>query len=122
MFIFGGILGVGLVCCGICGGLGYFSMEVIEEEIAASLSENPVIQTHIGEVKNAEINLWDSIREEIRNPTDGEDESWLVVNVEGTKGKGRVIGKSVTNPDTEREELREGRLELPSGQSVSLGN
>lgn len=111
--------GVPLICCGACGGVLMMGMELVEEEIARDLKTDPVIQQHLGEVKSVELHLWDSIMEEINHPTADDEESWYAFDVEGTKAKGRVVGKSVTNEDGE-EELREGRLLLPGGQEFKL--
>src|SRR5687768_16576605 len=116
------LLGVplaGLVCCGLCGGVVHLGLELVEEEIVANLNRDPVIQEHLGEVKSAELDLWDSIREEIKNPTGEDEDSWYVFDVVGTKATGRVIGKSVAN-DSDVEELREGRLILADGTEVEL--
>jgi hypothetical protein len=116
----GGILGASLLCCGACGGLVFFGLELIEDEIADSLKDDPVIQEHLGEVSSVELNMWESLREEMKNPTEADEESWMAFDVKGSKGSGRVVGKSVTNPETDLEELKEGRLRLPDGRELPL--
>jgi hypothetical protein len=111
--------GVPLLCCGMCGGVVMIGLEVVEEEIVADLNTDPIVQQHLGDVKSAELHLWDSLMEEIKNPTGDDEDSWYVFDVEGSKGKGRIIGKSVTN-DSDMEELHDGRLILPDGQEFEL--
>lgn len=111
--------GVPLICCGICGGVVVLGLEVVEGEIVADLNTDPIVQEHLGEVKSAELHMWDSIMEEINHPTGDNEDSWYVFDVEGTKGKGRIIGKSVTN-EQDLEELHDGRLILPGGQEIKL--
>ena len=111
--------GMPLVCCGACGGVVMLGLDVVEDEIVADLNTDPVIRQHLGEVKSAELHLWDSIMEEVKHPTAEDEDSWYVFDVEGARAKGRVIGKSVTNQNDE-EELHEGRLILKGGQEFKL--
>ncbi len=116
----GGLVVVAPLCCLGCGGLLlHFGFEVVEGEIVADLNTDPIIQQHIGQVVSAEIDLWDSFQEDMKNPVEDDEESWYVFDIQGTKNRGRVIGKSVTNDD-DLEEFRDGRLILPSGLIVKL--
>jgi hypothetical protein len=115
----GGVILLVPVCCLGCGiAFVNFGFEVVEAEIVDDLNADPIIQQHLGTVESAEIHFWDSMMEDIKDPNDDED-TWYVFDIQGTKGKGRVIGKSITNA-ADVEELREGRLLLPDGREVKL--
>jgi hypothetical protein len=92
-------------------------LEVVEDEIVADLNSDPVIQQHLGEVKSAELHLWDSIMEELNHPTADDEDSWYVFDVEGAKANGRVIGKSVTNED-DMEELQRRAADPEGGAGI----
>ena len=114
-----GLLVAAPLCCLGCGGmLLHFGFDAVEKEIADDLNTDPIIQQHLGRVESAELHLWDSFEEDMENPSD-DDDSWYVFDVVGAKGKGRVIGKSITNAE-DLEELREGRLILPDGREFPL--
>ena len=109
-------LPVSCICCG--GAIMHLGFEMVEAEIVDDLNTDPIIQQHMGHVESAEMHFWDSLMEDIKDPNEDED-SWYVFDIKGAKGKGRVIGKSITNDD-DVEELRDGRLLLPDGREVKL--
>jgi hypothetical protein len=113
------ILAVPLCCLGCGGALMHLGFEAIEAEIVDDLNTDPVIQQHLGHVESAEMHFWDSLMEEVKNPSGDDEDSWYVFDLKGTKGKGRAIGRCITSA-ADVEELHEGRLLLPDGREVKL--
>ena len=107
--------GVLLLCCCGCFGLVYFGFNLIEQELTPQLQNDPVVQEHIGTVESVEFDFMKSITEA---ESSGDDDA-LVFHVEGSKGSGDVIGRSVTGPDGV-EHLEGGVLRLPSGEEYEL--
>jgi hypothetical protein len=113
------VLALPLCCLGCGGAFMHFAFEIVEAEIVDDLNTDPIIQQHLGRVESAEIHFWDSLLEDMKHPDDDDENSWFVFDVQGNKGKGRVIGKSITNA-ANAEELHEGRLQRPDGSEVKL--
>jgi hypothetical protein len=83
---------------------------LFSRQAKTALSENPVIQTHLGEVREARFDLWATGSE----PTDA-----FAFKVVGTKGRGMAIADFETvDGDTER--IASGVLKLDNGQSYDL--
>jgi|GEM_PF-1285428 hypothetical protein len=103
-----------LLCCGLFG-LVYVGFNVIESELTPQLQRDPVVQEHLGEVKSVEFDFMKSVSESEKSG----DSDTLVFHVEGSKGSGDVIGRTVTGEDG-AERLEGGILRLPSGEEFQL--
>ena len=73
------VAGLGFICC--CGGVAYFGMALVTEEIADQLRYHPVVLEHVGEVEEFQLAWAKSINEE-----DNDD---VVLQREGHQGARR---------------------------------
>ncbi len=104
------LLGV-LVCCGGMYGLVNVGMDVVAEDIRMQLQDHPTIQEHVGEMENIETEFVASLAHE--------DDDTFVYEVSGSKGKGRLTVKSITD-DEGREEIISATLRTDEGQTIEL--
>jgi hypothetical protein len=77
-----GFLGCGalsVVCCGMCGGMTFFGMQLKEEQVCAQLAVHPGVQTRVGTQVSCAI-AWDALT---RSSSDSDT---LPYNVVGTNG------------------------------------
>jgi hypothetical protein len=102
--------GLTLVCC--CGGVVYFGMALVTEEVADQLRYHPVVLEHVGEVEEFQINWAKSINE------DDNVDLWFY-NVKGTKGRGVIACEHITNENGD-EEIVSAELKLPDGRKFDL--
>jgi len=112
--LLGGGVVMGVVCCGLIG-LMFVGFNLIEQELTTQIQRDPVVQEHIGEVENVEFDFMKSVTETERSG----DNDTMVFHVEGTKGSGDIIGRSVTGDDGV-EHLEGGVLRMPSGEEFQL--
>ncbi|MCB1097559.1 MAG: hypothetical protein KDN22_18450 [Verrucomicrobiae bacterium] len=82
-------------------------MSTLHESAEASLSENPVIQEHIGMIKELDPNL-----------SDFDPDGKLNYMIEGTKGFGKVIFEADTSTDPPT--IKSGIIEMSSGEVYEL--
>lgn len=112
-----------LICCG-CGGavawFGYSSVQQVAslagKELVKPFENDPAFQQHIGNVKSASINFSAMMEEAQKNPNN--NNAVTIIDVEGDKGKGQLIGKSV--PGEANNQFKEAKLRLPSGEEIPL--
>jgi hypothetical protein len=104
----GGILGLGLLCCGCFGGLFYFGWGQMNEMVKQQIQNDPVIQEHIGEVYSVSANVMATGQEVQANPPPPGD-NVLVFDVKGSKGSGQLVGTQLEQPAPGRF-LRDMRL------------
>jgi len=113
------LLGIGavglLICCG-CLGVGWYGMRlgfnVLEEDLSRQLAGDPVAKEHLGEIQSVSFDMFASGQE-----TESRGEEVLVFQAEGTKGKGKVVGKS---PPDGSLTIQDPILILPDGKEVEL--
>lgn len=84
-------IGGAAVCCGGVTLLGRWGLDMVGEDIAGQLRDDPIIQEEIGEIE--EINV-DLIASGVHT-----DQETFVYDVDGTKGSGQLTVKSVTTDD-----------------------
>lgn len=100
-----------LCCCG--GGVAVvsFGMNIVTEEVAAHLRDNPKFREHVGELQDMNVDWPASIAED--------DDDTFVYGVKGDKGSGKITVKHITNDDGD-EEVLEASLRLPDGTKVQI--
>lgn len=110
------ILGVGmLMCCGLCGGLILFGIQLMNQEVESELADNPAIIENIGEIQTLETQWLESAE------NSGEsDETIFVYRVQGTKGSGKVYVKIREGDFEEGTSIESGLLELDGGGVFEL--
>jgi hypothetical protein len=96
-----------LLCCGGLGGLGYFGMQLQDADAREALEDDPAVRTHVGRVREAKI---------VRRDYKDSDETEYVIELIGDKGGGKA-----TFTYDDEEGWIEGKLELPDGRAVPLG-
>jgi hypothetical protein len=99
-----GILAVG-------GGFMVYGLGLLEDQVAADLRGNAVLQAHLGEVIRFDVNFSRSMLEP--------DQETLVFDVTGLKGAGRVTARCVT-VDADHEKVTAGTLRMDSGAVYDL--
>jgi len=100
--------GGGLGVLGCCGGVVWFGLSVVSEQVADSLIGNPVIEEHIGEITSCSADF-------TKTAANGNEDE-MVFRVEGTKGKGWIYGKT----EDETNALISGSLKMDNGQKYDL--
>jgi len=122
------LIGVGVTllvgCCG-CGGfliLGGQSMmnsamNLVGEQIKPTLQADPVVQEHVGEVQKISMNFGASMEETQKSQKAGGAQR-MVFDVEGTKGKGKIVG--TTDESGPKPRLKNGELRMPTGETFPL--
>ena len=105
-----GLIFLVLVVAGV-GGLLYWGWDLFVGQAEELLNANPVIQEHIGSIEELTIDFTAT------GEADGDDV--FVFEVKGDKGSGVVTAEFVTI-DENSEELRSGKLDLPSGETYDL--
>jgi hypothetical protein len=109
------IAGVGglsiLLCCGGIAGLAYFGMGLVATEVRNLVREHPVVVEHIGEIQTIKLNFTETGA--------ADDADTFVYDLTGTKGRGVLTAKHVTNAAGD-EELVSGTLRLPNGEEYDL--
>lgn len=100
-----------VMCCGGVIAMGLIGVNVIGEQIASQLREDPILVDQLGEIERIELDVIASMLEE------GVEAS--VLDVEGTKGKGVIYCESHTSADG-AEQITWAELRLPNGKTVDL--
>jgi hypothetical protein len=100
-----------LFCCGIGATILYVGFNYMTTEVQALLADVPEIQAHIGEIN--------STTHDINGSFADPDDDTFVYELEGTKGRGRVFLKHVTD-DAGNERLISGTLILDDGITMPL--
>lgn len=108
-----GLVGGGLLlgCC--LGGvvLALFGMDVVAEQVADELRDNPIVQQELGGIEEISIDYSASMARE--------DDDEYVYKVEGPKGKGTLIAKSISNDDG-GEDVESASLRTSDGRTLQL--
>ena len=107
--VFGG--GLMLVCCGGLLAFSKWGLDLVTEEIACQLRDNPVLVDKVGEVESFQMEYVSSVS------TEDEDE-WIY-RVRGRKGEGTITVRHVTN-DEGNEEILSARLRMGDGTEYDL--
>lgn len=107
---------VGAVTCVVLligGGMWIASwgIDVVAQQVANDIENNPVIVQHIGLINSIEVDWTASMAEP------GEDV--FVFELSGSKGRGVLVAESKTI-DVDTENVTWGRLKLPSGEQYDL--
>lgn len=92
-------------------GLVIFAINIFLDQAKEEISENLVLQSHVGEIE--------SIDFELMKTADAGGDDTFVFTVTGSKASGLVFADFVTL-ETEEEEMRNGTLTLEDGTSYSL--
>jgi hypothetical protein len=101
------------ICCGVFGYLGFNTiMTAGAREIIRPIEHTPVMQEHIGEISSAQMNIMETAK---RAEKTGE-EGILIIDVEGTKGKGKLLLKGGGGQN----EIEQATLELPDGRTFPI--
>ncbi|MBL8891001.1 MAG: hypothetical protein JNL67_13550 [Planctomycetaceae bacterium] len=111
LIVFGMVAAMGLLCCVGVGGLAYFELRNMAEEVKVELAAVSEIKEHIGDIR--------SFRTDYSASFEYEDADTYVYDIEGTKGNGRVQVQHITGPSG-KEVLVSGELILPDGQVIPL--
>ena len=106
----GGVL-LFLCCGGGVVGFAWFGLNIMGEEIANELRDNPKLREHIGELESAEMDI-------IASGAENDDDTF-VYRVKGDKGSGRVTVRQITDENGD-EVIEEATLRLPTGENVEL--
>jgi hypothetical protein len=101
--------------CGGCFYLGFTgNMRVMQDDLQAKLSADPLAQQHLGTIENVEADFWASA-EASRGAG---REKRIIFHVRGSKGNADVVG--YLQAAAGRETVHECRLILPAGEEVDL--
>lgn len=101
----------GLCCCGGTIGAMMFGMNVLTEEVAGQLRDNPKFREHIGELQTMNI--------DVTRTTAADGDDTFIYRVKGSKGVGVITVKHITD-DEGNEQIVEASLRLPDGQQVQI--
>lgn len=96
-----------LLCC---GGLGYFLVGMVVQDVQKKLEADPTFAHHVGRVQEFKLNFSASV-------SAGDDAE--VYDVKGTKWNGQVTLKQTEKFDADAKILW-WRLRLPSGEIVEI--
>jgi hypothetical protein len=94
-----------------CGGLAYFGLQIVSDQVRVELEDHPMLVQHLGKIEQFQTDLWASLAED-------HDDVW-VYRVRGAKGEGKVIAMHITVSD-DREEIIWAVLVMPDGQRIDL--
>lgn len=100
-----------LLCCGGFAGLAYFGMGLVTTEVRNLVREHPAVVEHIGEIQSIKLNFTETGA--------ADDADTFVYDLTGTKGRGTLTAKHVTNAAGD-EELISATLRLPNGEQHDL--
>ena len=103
----GGAVVLAVACC---GGFAIFGMNVVAEQVAEDLRDNPVIEERLGAITSIET-AWAA------SAAAGEDE--FVFDVSGPKGRGRLRVVTLT-VDEDTEDVVSGTLVMDDGERYDL--
>ncbi len=104
--------GTALLLAATCCGGGFLLLNLafkeFESAVETALADNPVLQEHLGEIEDVEIDVQGFIQEK---------GDVMVFSVRGTRATGTV---RVLEEDLEDGEILRAQLKLPSGELVDL--
>ena len=106
--IIGGVVVVG--CLGLVG-LGLWGFSELTNQAMAALNDNPVVQQHVGEITEMDVD-WTGTGSE-------EEDNVFVYTFTGTRASGVVTAEFIT-VDTNTEKVVSGTIELSSGDAYDL--
>ncbi len=111
---------IGLICCGLCGGGAYFSLNALSKQVENQLAGNPVIAEHIGNIESVKMNLQAAIELIQEKQAAGEpvQQNVVVFDIQGDKGEGQVI--IITPPGGQPAQFNEGTLRMSTGEEYDL--
>src|SRR5688500_17134311 len=120
LWILGGVGGAGLLICAGCCGVSYFAvstgLDMMAEQTKQEVQGHPAIQEHIGTIESATTDFTAGIQESQKKGDTG-GESHMVIHVQGSRGKGDIIGKM---PQGGGQRMTEKVLRLPDGKELPL--
>lgn len=103
------------ICCGVVSyfGISGFNsaMSAGAREIIKPIEHSPVMEEHIGEVTKVEMSLMEIAQHAEKTGEEGV----LIINVEGNKGKGKLLLKG-----TQGDHFEQATLQLPDGRSFPI--
>lgn len=119
LIVLGIVVVLPTICCGVIGYMMYSgvnkAMGAAAEQMVSELKGSPAMQEHIGEVQSAQMNIMESTRRIEAAKKAGNDDPLFIVDVQGTKGKGKVILRNIQGNSYDS-----AVLELPDGQTFPL--
>ncbi len=92
----GGLILLGLLCCGGFVGLGFFGINMASDQIKAQIANDPAIQENIGEIQEMGMDFGATGAEAQKNQNNGGQAS-TVFSIKGSKGSGQVLVTPVQN-------------------------
>jgi hypothetical protein len=117
------LIGVGAVvllsCCGCVAamfGLGRFGLNVMAQGVRPTVQNDPVVKEHIGDLQKISTNFMESSEETGKHGNQANKR--FVFDVEGSKGKGKVVGTVIQNGADFR--LEDSELRMPSGETHKM--
>ena len=105
------LVGGTAICCGGMFFVGSWGLDIVAQDIARQLRDDPVIQEEIGEIEEISMNLTASA-------THADDETF-VYDVRGSKGSGELTVQSVTLPQG-GEEILSASLRTEDGRQIDI--
>ncbi len=109
------LLGLGVMsflCCGgIVAGVAIFGMNIVAQEVADQVRDNPKFREHIGELQSLDV---DWVATSAKN-----DQETFVYTAQGDKGSGVLTVKQEQDDDW-NEIVVEASLRLPNGTQVQI--
>ncbi len=95
-----------------CFGLGWFGVGVVAEQVQGSVAAQSVVQEHIGEIEEFDLNI-------LATGTASEDGKTFVFDIKGTKGSGKVSAEFDHRGPT-ADSMIAGKLQLSDGQEFAF--
>jgi hypothetical protein len=87
------LLGLTLVGCLCCGGLGYFGIQAAGQQVVDLVQDDPQVQEQLGGITSSSMNIMATAEEQ----QDTGEQNVIVFDVTGPKGSGQLIGKQRGN-------------------------
>ena len=118
----GCIISIIVVVLLVIGGMTFMffkGMDMAAEEVRKAVQDDPVIQQHLGEITEIDLNLSATGQApENQNKGEGDKHSFLVLDVVGTKGEGTLTVKMVQSGEAMT--FSDGKLKMADGQTYDL--
>jgi hypothetical protein len=111
VFLGGAGAAVVFLCCGGFISLAVFGLNMVTDQVADDLRDNPVVVEHIGTIEEFEMDWGESFSHE--------DDDVYVYHIKGPEGQGKVYVTSISVDDS-TEEVVWGYLELSTGETHDL--
>ncbi len=103
------------ICCGVVAYFGASGVNSLmaagAREIVKSLEHSPVMEEHIGEVTKVDV----SLTEIAQHAQKTGEERVMIINVEGSKGNGKLFLRGMQG-----NQFEQATLELPDGRSFPI--